>query len=33
MRKIKNSTNELFYEIEMESKMQKINLWLPDGNV
>ena len=27
----KNGTNELIYKTEIESQMQKTNLWLPDG--
>ena len=27
----KNGTNELIYKTEIESQMQKTNLWLPGG--
>ena len=27
----KNGTNELIYKTEIESQMQKTNLWLPRG--
>ena len=30
---LKRGTNELIYKIEIESQMQKINLWLPGGKV
>ena len=29
----KNGTNELIYKTEIESQMQKTNLWLPKGKV
>ena len=29
----KNSTNELIYKTEIESQMQKRNLWLPGGEI
>ena len=29
----KNGTNELIYKTEIESQMQKTNLWLPGGKV
>ena len=32
MRNIKSSTNELFTK-QKESKIEKMNLWLPGGNV
>ena len=28
---LKKGTNELIYETEIESQMQKTNLWLPEG--
>ena len=30
-KKKKNGTNELIYKTEIDSQLQKTNLWLPDG--